>query len=69
MRNRLTVGRSKQRERSFKDEVRGGRTVYGSGRRPAQDAQLKLAVDKRAGDKTFAEYTTAGRRTCCKGVA
>ena len=51
----------KQRERSFKDEVRNGRTVYGSGRKLAQDAQLKLTVDKRAGDKTFADYTTAGK--------
>jgi integrase len=51
----------KQRERSFKDEVRHGRTVYGSGRKLAQDAQLKLTVDKRAGDKTFADHTTAGK--------
>jgi integrase len=51
----------KQRERSFKDEVRSGRTAYGSGRKLAQDAQLKLTVDKRAGDKTFADYTQAGK--------
>jgi hypothetical protein len=51
----------KQRERSFRDEVRSGRTVYGSGRKLAQDAQLKLTVDKRSGDKTFADYTTAGK--------
>ena len=51
----------KQRERSFKDEVRNGRTVYGSGRKLAQDAQLKLTVDKRAGDRTFADYTKAGK--------
>jgi integrase len=51
----------KQRERSFKDEVRHGRTVYGSGQKLARDAQLKLTVDKRAGDKTFADYTTAGK--------
>jgi integrase len=51
----------RQRERSFKDEVRHGRTVYGSGRKLARDAQLKLTVDKRAGDKTFADYTTAGK--------
>ena len=51
----------KQRERSFKDEVRHGRTVYGSGRKLAQDAQLKLTVDKRAGDKTFADYAKAGK--------
>jgi integrase len=51
----------KQRERSFKDEVRSGRTVYGSGRKLAQDAQLKLTVDKRAGDRTFADYSKAGK--------
>ena len=51
----------KQREPSFKDEVRHGRTVYGSGRKLAQDAQLKLTVNKRAGDKTFADYSEAGK--------
>src|ERR1700728_4099760 len=51
----------KQRERSFRDEVRNGRTVYGSGRKLAQDAQLKLTVDKRSGDKTFADYSKAGK--------
>ena len=51
----------KQRERSFRDEVRNGRTVYGSGRKLAQDAQLKLTVDKRAGDKTFADYVRGGK--------
>jgi integrase len=51
----------RQRERSFKDETRNGRTVYGSGKKLAQDAQLKLTVDKRAGDKTFADYTKAGK--------
>jgi hypothetical protein len=51
----------KQRKRSFKDEIRHGRTVYGSGRKLAQDAQLKLTMDKRAGDKTFADYVKAGK--------
>ena len=51
----------RQRERSFKDEVRNGRTVYGSGRKLAQDAQLKLTVDKRSGDRTFADYSKAGK--------
>jgi hypothetical protein len=51
----------RQRERSFKDEVRHGRTIYGSGRKLAQDAQLKLTVDKRAGDRTFADYSKAGK--------
>lgn len=52
----------KQRERSFKDEVRNKRTVYGSGRKLAQDAQLKPTVDKRADDRTFADYVKG-----CKG--
>ena len=56
----------KQRERSFKDEIRQGRTIYGSGRKLAQDAHLKLTVDKRAGDRTFADYSKAGRRTSGK---
>lgn len=51
----------RQRERSFKDEVRNGRTAYGSGKKLAHDAQLKLTVDKRAGDRTFADYATAGK--------
>ena len=51
----------RQRERSFKNEVRHGRTIYGSGRKLAQDAQLKLTVDKRAGDKMFADYSKAGK--------
>ena len=51
----------RQRERSFKDEVRHGRTIYGGGRKLAQDAQLKLTVDKRAGDRTFADYAKAGK--------
>ncbi len=28
---------------------------------PSQDAQLKLTVDKRSGDKTFAYYANAGK--------
>lgn len=39
----------RQRERSFADELdANGRPRYGSGRRLAQDAQLKIAHDKRA---------------------
>ena len=38
-----------------------GRTAYGSGRKLAQDAQLKLTVDKRVGDRTFADYAQAGK--------
>jgi integrase len=51
----------KQLEKSFRDEIRNGRVVYGSGKKLAQDHQLKLTVDKRAGDKTFADYTNAGK--------
>jgi hypothetical protein len=46
----------KQREKSFKDEIRNGRVNYGSGRKLAQDFQLKLTVDKRSGDVTFAQH-------------
>ena len=38
----------KQLEKSFKDELRNRRVVYGSGRKLAQDFQLKLTVDKRS---------------------
>jgi len=39
----------RQREASFADELDGsGRPRYGSGKRLAQDAQLKIAHDKRA---------------------
>jgi integrase len=52
----------KQLEKSFKDEIRNGRVVYGSGRKLAQDFQLKLAVDKRSGDVTFASRGRTGRQ-------
>ncbi len=52
---------NKQREASFHDEIRGGRTVYGSGRKLAQDFQLKLTLDKRAGEKTFPDYGKSSR--------
>jgi hypothetical protein len=35
----------KQLEKSFRDSLRSGRTVYGSGRKLAQDFQLKLTVE------------------------
>src|SRR5215469_14623043 len=39
----------RQRERSFADELdSNGRPRYGSGKRLARDAQLKIAHDKRA---------------------
>jgi integrase len=52
----------KQLEKSFKDALRNGRTVYGSGRKLAQDFQLRLTVDKRSGDVTFADHGRAGKQ-------
>jgi integrase len=46
----------KQRERSFRDTIGAdGKVKYGSGKKLAEDFQLKLAHDKRAGDVTFAD--------------
>ena len=52
----------KQAEKSFRDEIRNGRVVYGSGRKLAQDLQLKLTVDKRSGDITFADHGLTGKQ-------
>ena len=52
----------KQLEKSFKDEIRNGRVSYGSGRKLAQDFQLKLTVDKRSGDITFASHGRTGKQ-------
>jgi integrase len=52
----------KQLEKSFKDEIRNGRVSYGSGRKLAQDFQLKLTVDKRSGDITLASRGRTGRQ-------
>jgi integrase len=52
----------KQLEKSFKDEIRNGRVGYGSGRKLAQDFQLKLTVDKRSGDITFVSHGRTGRQ-------
>jgi integrase len=59
---RYTVN-GKQREKSYKDAVHPstGRTLYGSGRKLAQDAQLQLTVDKRSGDVTFADHSKSGK--------
>lgn len=51
----------KQLEKSFMDEIRSGRVRYGSGRKLAEDFQLKLIVDKRSGDITFARHGRAGK--------
>lgn len=50
----------KQLEKSFHDVEKNGRTEYSSGRKLAQDFQLKLTVDKRSGEKVFADYTRSG---------
>lgn len=52
----------KQLEKSFKDEMRNGRVSHGSGRKLAQDFQLKLTVDKRSGDITFAPHGRTGEQ-------
>jgi integrase len=52
----------KQRERSFKDLTDArGRVQYGSGKRLAADAQLKLTHDKRAEGATFIDHAKTGR--------
>jgi integrase len=53
----------KQLEKSFKDtrHETTGRVNYGSGKKLAQDFQLKLTVDKRAGDITFADHGKTGK--------
>lgn len=61
----------RQAEKSFRDKIRNGRVVYGSGRKLAQDFQLKLTVDKRSGDITFAPprtYRQAELRRGCRNV-
>ena len=53
----------KQVEKSFRDKVHEttGRTLYGSGKKLAQDFQLKLTVDKRSADVTFADHGRTGK--------
>jgi integrase len=51
-----------QRERSFKDTVTtSGRVNYGSGRKLADDARLKMATDKREQGRTFIDHSKSGR--------
>lgn len=54
----------KQVEKSFKDREHPttGRVDYGSGRKLARDWQLKLTVDKRSGDITFADHGKSGKQ-------
>jgi hypothetical protein len=53
----------KQVEKSFRDKVHetSGRTLYGSGKKLAQDFQLKLTVDKRSANVTFADHGRTGK--------
>jgi integrase len=54
----------KQLEKSFKDAAHAttGRVSHASGRKLAQDFQLKLTVDKRSGDVTFADHSKSGKQ-------
>jgi hypothetical protein len=56
---------AKQLEKSFRDTTHPttGRVNHGSGKKLAQDFQLKLTVDKRAGDITFADHGKAARES------
>jgi integrase len=60
----------KQVEKSFKDTTHPttGRVSYGSGRKLAQDWQLKTTVDKRSGDITFADHGRMGKENFGKAV-
>ena len=55
----------KQLEKSFKDQVNEstGRVNYGSGRKLAQDWQVKTTIDKRSGDVVFADHGKAGKQS------
>jgi integrase len=61
---------SKQVEKSFKDSVNEntGRVNYGSGKKLAQDFQLKLTVGKRAGDVVFADHSKSGKQNFAEAV-
>lgn len=60
----------KQREKSFNDTVNEntGRVNYGSGKKLAQDFQLKLTVDKRSGDAVFADHGKSGKQNFGEAV-
>lgn len=58
----------RQREMSFKDDVDSrGRVKYGSGKRKAKDAQLKIVHDKRAQGESFVD-PRSGRVDFCEAV-
>jgi integrase len=54
----------KQLEKSFRDQVHAttGRTLYGSGRKLAEDWQLTTTVQKRSGDVVFADHGKSGKQ-------
>jgi integrase len=60
----------KQVEKSFKDTTNAstGRVNYGSGKKLAQDFQLKLTVDKRSGDVVFADHGKSGKQNFGEAV-
>ena len=60
----------RQSEKSFKDTTHPstGRVNYGSGKKLAQDFQLKLTVDKRSGDVVFADHAKSGKRNFGEAV-
>jgi integrase len=60
----------KQLEKSFKDATNPstGRVNYGSGKKLAQDFQLKLTVDKRSGDVVFADHSRSGKQNFGEAV-
>lgn len=60
----------KQLEKSFKDTTNAstGRVNYGSGKKLAQDFQLKLTVDKRSGDVVFADHGKSGKQNFGEAV-
>lgn len=60
----------KQLEKSFQDATNPttGRVTYGSGKKLAQDFQLKLTVDKRSGDIVFADHGKTGKQNFGEAV-
>ena len=60
----------KQLEKSFKDTTNEntGRVTYGSGKKLAQDFQLKLTFGKRSGDIVFADHGRSGKQNFGEAV-
>jgi integrase len=56
------MSEGKQRELSFRDKVKAdGRTEYGSGRKEAEKARIRLTSDKISGDFVFIDYRDSGK--------